>query len=50
MFRNGNDVIEWVNQQLRFGIKPGLERMEAALARLGNPHLKIRTIHIAGTN
>ena len=46
MFRNGNDVIEWVNQQLRFGIKPGLERMEAALARLGNPHLKIRTIHI----
>ena len=28
MFRNGNDVIEWVNQQLRFGIKPGLERME----------------------
>lgn len=50
MFRSGHDVIEWVNQQLRFGIKPGLERMEAALARLDNPHLKIKTIHIAGTN
>lgn len=50
MFRSGNDVIEWVNQQLRFGIKPGLERMNAALARLDSPHLKIKTIHIAGTN
>lgn len=50
MFRSGTDAIEWVNQQLRFGIKPGLERLEVALARLDNPHLKLKTIHIAGTN
>ena len=50
MFRSGKEVIEWVSEQLRFGIRPGLERMQAALDRLDNPHLKIQTIHIAGTN
>jgi len=32
------------------GIKPGLERTEALLAKLGSPHLKLAAIHIAGTN
>lgn len=32
------------------GIKPGLERTEALLARLGSPHRKLNAIHIAGTN
>ena len=50
MFRSGKEVIECVSEQLRFGIRPGLERMQAALDRLDNPHLKIQTIHIAGTN
>lgn len=50
MFRSGKEVIDWVSEQLRFGIRPGLERMEAALSRLDHPHLKIQTIHIAGTN
>lgn len=50
MFRNGSEVIEWVNAQLKFGIKPGLERMQVALTRLENPHLKLKTVHIAGTN
>lgn len=50
MFRSGSEVIEWVNAQLKFGIKPGLERMQAALLRLDNPHLKRPAIHIAGTN
>ena len=31
-------------------IKPGLERTEALLEKLGSPHRKISTIHIAGTN
>ncbi len=34
----------------RFGIKPGLERITALLARLDNPHEKLRIIQIAGTN
>lgn len=39
-------------QKVPFGeaYKPGLERMEAFAALLGDPHKKIRTIHIAGTN
>ncbi|HEV2018035.1 MAG TPA: folylpolyglutamate synthase/dihydrofolate synthase family protein [Gemmatimonadaceae bacterium] len=32
------------------GIKPGLERTEAILARLGSPHEKLFAIHVAGTN
>ncbi len=34
----------------RFGMKPGLERMKALLAALGNPERDIIAIHIAGTN
>jgi dihydrofolate synthase/folylpolyglutamate synthase len=32
------------------GIKPGLERTEALLAKLGSPQRRLSTIHIAGTN
>ena len=32
------------------GIKPGLERTEAILARLGSPHRRLSAIHVAGTN
>jgi dihydrofolate synthase/folylpolyglutamate synthase len=31
-------------------IKPGLERTEALLAKLGSPHRKLAAIHVAGTN
>lgn len=34
----------------RFGIKPGLERVTAILARLGNPHRGLKAVQIAGTN
>ncbi len=34
----------------RFGIKLGLELIGTILDRLGNPHQKYDTIHIAGTN
>ena len=32
------------------GIKPGLERTEAILARLGSPHRQLTALHVAGTN
>lgn len=32
------------------GVKPGLERTEALLAALGDPHLGLRAFHVAGTN
>lgn len=31
-------------------IKPGLEAIETALKKLGNPELKIKVIHVSGTN
>lgn len=34
----------------RFGIKPGLERIATLLERLGNPHERLRVVHVAGTN
>ncbi|RII27329.1 MAG: bifunctional folylpolyglutamate synthase/dihydrofolate synthase [Geobacter sp.] len=34
----------------RFGMKPGLERITALLASLGNPEKKLAVVHVAGTN
>ncbi|OPZ73425.1 MAG: Folylpolyglutamate synthase [bacterium ADurb.Bin478] len=33
-----------------FGWQLGLERMQALMADLGNPHHSLRTVHVAGTN
>lgn len=44
------DLLEQLFSLQRFGIKPGLERTEAILNEIDNPHKKIKTIHIAGTN
>jgi dihydrofolate synthase / folylpolyglutamate synthase len=32
------------------GIKPGLERIEALCAGMGDPHLRLPVVHVAGTN
>lgn len=42
-------ALEYMNGRLRLGIKMGLERMEALLARLGSPHAALRVVHVAGT-
>jgi len=34
----------------RFGIEPGLSRMEGMMELLGHPEKKLKTIHISGTN
>lgn len=39
-----------VNSLLKFGIKPGLERIGELLNRLGNPQDKLKFVHVAGTN
>lgn len=40
----------WLSQQPETHIKLGLDRMHHALALLGNPHLTVPVIHVAGTN
>lgn len=44
------EAIDWVHSRLPFGSRPGLDRVEALLKRVGNPEEKVPTIHIAGTN
>lgn len=42
--------LEYIHSLNRFGINPGLERIEALCAAVGNPEKKLKFIHIAGTN
>lgn len=42
--------LDWLFAQQRFGVHPGLTRVEALLARLGNPQAAFRTVLVGGTN
>ncbi|MFO7937179.1 MAG: folylpolyglutamate synthase/dihydrofolate synthase family protein [Kiritimatiellia bacterium] len=43
-------VLKELTERRRFGMKPGLEKTGLLLESLGNPHLAVAAIHIAGTN
>ncbi|MDU0421733.1 bifunctional folylpolyglutamate synthase/dihydrofolate synthase [Staphylococcus haemolyticus] len=44
------ESLYWIHERTKFGIKPGVKRMEWMLDRLNNPQLNIRGIHVGGTN
>lgn len=44
------EALHWLNSRLTFGIKPGLDRMNFMLDKLGNPQRRLKTVHVAGTN
>ncbi|NLZ33490.1 MAG: bifunctional folylpolyglutamate synthase/dihydrofolate synthase [Clostridiales bacterium] len=44
------DTLEYIKTLRKFGSNYGLERTERLLELLGNPHKKLKLIHIAGTN
>ena len=44
------DSLYWIHERTKFGIKPGVKRMEWMLERLGHPERHIRGIHVGGTN
>lgn len=44
------ELLDYLFSLHRFGIKPGLERIETLLRFLGNPHDSLSCIHVAGTN
>lgn len=55
LFYEGDKVnylesVEYINSFLKFGSKPGLERITALLELLENPQEKLKFIHVAGTN
>lgn len=44
------ESLNYMHSLLRFGMKPGLARIEALLKRMGSPQKKLRFVHVAGTN
>ena len=43
-------AIDYLYSLQKFGIKLGLDKTEAILSLVGNPHKQLRCIHVAGTN
>ncbi|MBC8570215.1 bifunctional folylpolyglutamate synthase/dihydrofolate synthase [Zongyangia hominis] len=44
------ETLDHIHSLLRFGSRPGLERIRTLLKRLGNPQEKLKFVHVAGTN
>lgn len=44
------EAISFLEELTKFGINPGLERINHLLALLGNPHRELRVVHVGGTN
>ncbi len=42
--------LKYIHSLNKFGINPGLERIEALCEAVGNPQKKLKFVHIAGTN
>lgn len=47
---NYEQSVAYIHGKYGKGVKVGLENMNRLLARLGNPHKRLRCIHVAGTN
>lgn len=47
---NYEEAMKYIQNTAKFGSNLGLERTEKILDLLGNPHKKIKCIHVAGTN
>ena len=45
-----DEAVDWINGLIPFGIRPGLERITELMSLLGNPHQRLKFIHVAGTN
>jgi len=43
-------MLEQLYSRRRFGIKPGVDRVQLLLRRLGHPERTFRSIHVVGTN
>ena len=50
MINDCKSAVAFYHSLLRFGVQPGLDRIEALCAYLGHPERKMRYVHVAGTN
>ncbi|NSW90564.1 MAG: bifunctional folylpolyglutamate synthase/dihydrofolate synthase [Firmicutes bacterium] len=44
------EALEYIHGTRKFGCKLGLENIKTLLGMLGNPHEKLKYVHVAGTN
>jgi dihydrofolate synthase/folylpolyglutamate synthase len=44
------DLVQWMFNLERFGIKLGLENMTEFMSRIGDPHNDFKSVHVTGTN
>lgn len=49
-FSSYEEALEWLHSLMRFGVKPGLGRMQWILEQLHHPERTIAFVHVAGTN
>lgn len=45
-----NEILKYISSLNKFGMKPGLQRMQSLMEQCGNPHKSCKYFHIAGTN
>ncbi|MFV9511071.1 bifunctional folylpolyglutamate synthase/dihydrofolate synthase [Tepidibacillus sp. LV47] len=50
LVKTKEEAISWIHGREKVGIKPGLERMEWMLERVGHPERHLKFVHVAGTN
>lgn len=48
--RTYEEAANWINGLIPFGIRPGMQRIETLMEKFGNPHRRLKFIHVAGTN
>ena len=44
------EALKYLGELAKFGVNMGLGRIEELLERLGNPHRRLKVIHVGGTN
>lgn len=47
---NYNEALDYIHGTLKFGSKLGLHNIAALLELMGNPHKKLKYVHVGGTN
>ncbi|PZE19965.1 bifunctional folylpolyglutamate synthase/dihydrofolate synthase [Paenibacillus xerothermodurans] len=49
-FSTAAQAVHWIVNLAKFGIRPGLKRMEKLMEMLDHPERRLKFIHVAGTN
>lgn len=47
---NYKESLEFIHSRMKFGSRPGMERITALCEEIGNPQDKLKFVHVAGTN